>query len=259
MQKEKLDIVFAIMAASTFVLLLVIAAFMLFRIYLKRKNKLVLEQERMRTRFEQTLLHSKLEIQEETFTHIGREIHDNIGQVLSLARINLNTMATADEQKVNLIDDLMGKAITDLRNLSHSLDTDLIRNTGWIKAAERMFLALEKSGTCKLNFHAEENLPDLGNEKPIILFRMIQEILNNIIKHAKASQVKFEASHREGKIDILIQDNGTGFDPSEIEKGAGLQNLQTRAKMIDANLYIHTALAGAVPGSGTTVTISVNL
>jgi signal transduction histidine kinase len=254
MQKEKLDLAISFIVASLFVLLFVVAAFMLFRIYLKRKNKLLLEKERMSILFEQTLLRSKLEIQEETFTYISREIHDNIGQVLSLARINLNTMITTDEQKVILIDDLMGKAITDLRNLSHSLDTDLIRNTGWIKAAERLFMALERSGTCKVTFAAEENLPNLGNEKPIILFRMIQEVLNNIIKHAQAKEINFFVGRKGNQIEILIVDDGKGFDQAITSSGAGLQNLDSRAKMIDANLYIHS-----VPGSGTSVSISVNL
>lgn len=254
MPKEKLDLATSIIAASLFVLLLVVAAFMLFRIYLKRKNKLILEKERMSIQFEQTLLRSKLEIQEETFTYIGREIHDNIGQVLSLARINLNTMTPADEQKVTLIDELMGKALTDLRNLSHSLDADMIRNSGWLKAAERLFNALGKSGTCKVSFAVEENLPNLGPEKPIILFRMIQEIINNIIKHAGAKEIKFQASRKDNQIVVNITDDGKGFDRTVVATGAGLQNLETRAKMIDANLYIHT-----VPGSGTSVIIFINI
>ena len=97
MQKEKLDLILSIISASIFVLLLVVAAFMLFRIYLKRKNKLLLEKELMGIQFEQTLLQSKLEIQEQTFRDISQELHDNIGQMLSLVSINLNTMHAPDE------------------------------------------------------------------------------------------------------------------------------------------------------------------
>jgi signal transduction histidine kinase len=254
MQKENLDLATSIIEASIFMVLFIAAAIMLFRIYLKRKNKLIRETERMSIQFEQTLLRSKLEIQEETFTYVSREIHDNIGQVLSLARISLNTMTGANEQKVVHIDELMGKALTDLRNLSHSLDTDIIRNTGWPKAAERLLMDLGKTGTYKVRFFSEENLPTLGSEKPIILFRMIQEIINNIIKHAGAKEIKFNACRKEGGILITIEDDGKGFDKSTITAGAGLQNLESRAKMIDANLYIHT-----VPGSGTSINISVNV
>ena len=117
MQKEKLNLILSIVAASLFVIMLIVAAFILFRIYLKRKNILLLEKQRMSVQFEQTLLSSKLEIQEQTFTYIGREIHDNIGQVLSLVRLNLNTLtAITDEPKLTLMDELLGKAITDLRS-----------------------------------------------------------------------------------------------------------------------------------------------
>jgi signal transduction histidine kinase len=254
MQKENLDFILAIVSSSLFGVLLITAGIMLFRIFLKRKNRLILEKEQMNVQFQQTLLHSKLAIQEETFNYIGKEIHDNIGQVLSLVRININTLtANPDEQKIFLMDELMGKAITDLRNLSHSLDTDLIRNTGWIKASDRLLLALQKTGTCKVEFSAEENLPTLGNEKPIILFRMIQEIINNIIKHAGAKEIKFTATRKDSQIVINIEDNGKGFDKTTVNTGAGLQNLENRAKMIDANLFIHT-----LPGTGTRVSILVN-
>ena len=209
----------------------------------------------LKTQYEQTILRSQLEIQEQTFRNISQEIHDNIGQVLSLIRINLNTLsAPSQEQKLNLMDELIGKAIGDLRNLSHSLDSDMIRNTGWVKAAERLLNDLQKTGTCKTTFVTEEKLPALSNEKSIILFRMIQEIINNIIKHARAKEIEFNAFREESCITINIKDNGKGFDRATVAAGAGLQNLEIRAKMIDANMYIHTE-----PGSGTCVIISVNI
>lgn len=254
MQKEKIELIVSIVATTVFVLLLMIAAIFLFRIYLKRKNRLILEKERMSVEFEQTLLRSRVEIQEQTFTYISREIHDNIGQVLSLVRINLNTLHQEREpEKMVLMDDLLGKAISDLRNLSHSLDTDLIRNTGWIKAAERLLLDIQKTGSYTTSFQAEENLPTLGSEKPIILFRMIQEVTNNIIKHAAATEIIFRAYRRDNKIIIDIADNGKGFDTSSAATGAGLQNLSSRSQLIDASIRVDSEL-----GKGTSVEIAVN-
>jgi signal transduction histidine kinase len=254
MQKEKLDLILSIVAVSLFVLLLIVAAFILFRIYLKRKNMLLLEKERMGIQFEQTLLASKLEIQEQTFTYIGQEIHDNIGQVLSLVRINLNTLqCNTEEQKINLMDELLGKAITDLRSLSHLLDTDYIRTTGWAGAAEKLFLDLNRTGKYTTTVWTDENLPALATEKQIILFRMIQEIVNNIIKHAEATEINLHAIQRENQIMIDIKDNGKGFDQTTSSGGNGLRNLTSRAKMINAEINI-TSKAG----SGTLVSISIN-
>jgi signal transduction histidine kinase len=243
-----------VVANSLFILLLVVSVFFLFRIYLKRKNKLLLEKERMNIEFEQTLLKSQLEIQEHTFNEISREIHDNIGQVLSLVRINLNTLnAPGDGEKLELMDDLMGKAISDLRSLSHSLDADHIRNNGWTSAVQKLLNDLQKSGKYQVSISIEEELPAIGSDKPIILFRMIQEVVNNIIRHAEASTIWLDVKKETDKLEIVIKDNGRGFDAGKNSPGVGLQNLKNRSKMINAGLSISSE-----PGNGTTVTISIN-
>jgi signal transduction histidine kinase len=253
MPKEKLDIVLSIVFASFFVLLLMIALFMLFRIYLKRKNKLLLEKERMAIQFDQTLLQSKLEIQEETFTHISRELHDNIGQVLSLVSININTLnIPSEEAKLKLMDDLLSKAMIDLRNLSHSLDADYIRHNGWIEPACKLLMHLQSTGKYTVDIKIEEDLPPLGEERPIILYRMIQEVINNITRHAAADKIAFEAKSQDNRLLIIIGDNGKGFDNKNISGGAGLRNLENRSKMINADLLI-----ASEPEKGTMITISI--
>lgn len=254
MPSEKVDFIISIVGSSLFILLLAAAAVLLFRIYLRRKNRLLLEKERMSIQFEQTLLRSKLEIQEQTFNNISKEIHDNIGQVLSLARINVNGIdASGQESRLQRIDDLLGKAISDLRNLSHSLDSEVIRSAGWLKAAERLFSDLEKTGQYEVSFSTAPALPPLGADKSIILFRMIQEIVNNIIKHAQAGTIDFSAEPIERQLHIRIKDNGRGFDMEKAKKGAGLQNLRSRCSMIGGQMHI-----ASEPGNGTLVTIMIN-
>ncbi|HEY6505243.1 MAG TPA: ATP-binding protein [Chitinophagaceae bacterium] len=253
MQKEKLDLIVSVLAVSFFVLLLVIAAFLLFRIYLKRKNNLLLEKERMSIQFEQTLLQSKLEIQEQTFHHISQELHDNIGQVLSLVSINLNSLkAPGESARITLMDELLEKVLIDLRNLSHSLDADHIRDNGWHTPVHKLLHHLQQTGKYTTAVKLEDDLPALGNERPIILFRMIQEVINNITKHAKADRIVFEAQKKENGLLITIQDNGKGFDSRDASEGAGLRNLENRAKLINANLSVDSE-----PGKGTLVTIFI--
>jgi len=253
MQKEKLVILLYVIAVSLFILLLVIAIFILFRIYMKRKNKLLVERELLGVQFEQTLLQSKLEIQEQTFHDISQELHDNIGQVLSLVSINLNTINAPHESgRIAKMDDLLTKALTDLRNLSHSLDADYIRNNGWTGLVVKLLNSLEATGKFKVCIEMDDNLPSLGTEKPIILFRMIQEVINNIIKHAEANTIYLKAKKDIDKLAITIQDNGKGFSGNSISGGAGLHNLQNRAKMIKAQLSID-----GQTGEGTLVTILI--
>lgn len=253
MPKDKLDIGLYVLFGSIFVLLLMIALFMLFRINLKRKNKLLLEKEMMAVQFENTLLESELEIKEETFTYIGRELHDNIGQVLSLISINLSTLnAPAEEAKLRMVDDMLNKAMLDLRNLSHSLDADHIRKMGWLEAVEKLLQQLQGTGKYTTDVRLADNLPTLDDKRSIILFRMIQEAINNIIKHAAAKRVTFDAKQAGEQLVITISDDGKGFDKPAVAGGAGLSNLQSRARAIKGTLAIESE-----PGKGTTVTISV--
>jgi signal transduction histidine kinase len=253
MPKDKVDFVALIIAISVSILMLMIAGIMFFRIYLKRKNKLIFEKELLRSQFEQTLLQSKLEIQEQTFHDISQELHDNIGQVLSLVSINLNLLnAPHETDKIARMDEMLGKALADLRNLSHSLDGDYIRNNGWTGLVIKLLNSLEATGKFKTSIELEENLPPLGTEKPIILFRMIQEVINNIMKHAEANTIYLKAKKEPNKLVITIKDDGKGFAESGVSGGAGLHNLQNRAKMINADLAIKSQ-----PGSGTLVTISI--
>lgn len=230
-----------------------IAGVMLFRIYLKRKNKLLLEKELLGIQFEQTLLQSKLEIQEQTFHDISQELHDNIGQVLSLVSINLNILdAPHEADKIARMDEMLGKALVDLRNLSHSLDGDYIRNNGWTGLVIKLMNNLNATGKFKTSIELEDNLPALGTEKPIILFRMIQEVINNIMKHAEANTIYLKAKKETNKMLITIKDDGKGFAEELVSGGAGLHNLQNRAKMINAEVKINSQ-----PGAGTVVTISI--
>ena len=253
MPKDKIDFVMLIAGASFLILMLMVAVVMLFRIYLKRKNKLLLEKELMGIQFEQTLLQSKLEIQEQTFHDISQELHDNIGQVLSLVSIHLNTLHAPDEtDKIAKMDELLGKALLDLRNLSHSLDADYIRSNGWTGLVIKLMNNLQHTGKFTTQLQLDDDLPPLGTEKPIILFRMIQEVVNNIIKHADANTIFLKAKKENDRLVITVKDNGKGFPENAASGGAGLQHLQNRAKMIHAELMITSQ-----PGTGTLVTISI--
>ena len=253
MPTEKADIIATIIWASIFMLVIVIAAFLLFRTYLKKKNFLRLEQERMKTVYEQTLLRSQLEIQEQTFAQISREIHDNIGQVLSLVRLNINTMGPEPvPDKIAFTDELLGKAITDLRTLSHNLDAKHIKRIGLTEAFMQLLNILSKTGKFKTSYTGH-SVPDLDDEHSIILYRIVQEALNNIIKHSCATAVSIDVSDLDKGMAITIADNGKGFDTSTQSDGVGLKNMQDRAKVIGASVQIISK-----PGEGTNAIITLS-
>jgi signal transduction histidine kinase len=221
----------------------------------KRHNFYLKEKELIESQYAQILLQSRLEIQEETFTQISYEIHDNIIQVLSLARLNLNTFGPKlTEEQSQSIDELLGSAIGDLRTLSHNLNTEYIKEEGLVNTMKKLLLTLHKTGKYQTTLICPET-PALKEDTAIIIFRMFQETINNITKHANATTILVRIETIENKVKTIIQDNGKGFDVNAITsymKGVGIKNIMNRGKMIGAEVSFKSS-----QNQGTAVTIIV--
>ena len=225
--------------------ILVILAFVLFIVYIvslhqKNRDKFLLEMEELRNNFKNEILQSELEMQEQTFEQISMEIHDNVGQILSVSKLNLGMIEMASQEvleKIKYSVDLMSHAISDLRNLSRRLDADMIRQDGLYKAIGEYIVQLRKSVSAEIVFNDEGYSNDLPVEKELILFRIFQEAINNILKHAGAEQIIVDLIFSEHHLKLVISDNGKGFNFSEVSSsnqgGAGLKNMQKRTQMID--------------------------
>ena len=217
------------------------------------------EAQELQFQFQQELLRSQLEIQEQTLKTISQEIHDNIGQVLSLAKINIATMPvdennTALQEKVQTSKQLVSKAISDLRSLSHSLDTDYVKEMGLQRAIEYELEMIKKTGTMETYLHIEGSPARLDKQKELIIFRIVQESLNNIMKHAEAQKIHVEIQYGS-IINLQISDDGMGVDLSPLNRddsrfGLGIKNMHNRAKLIGADFSMQSTL-----GKGTTVKI----
>ena len=244
---------------------LVLAGFIIFFsvMYLRRKNKHILEKKEMQSQYEQTLLQTQLEIQEQTLKNISQEIHDNIGQALSLAKLNLNTIpATNDEllqEKIINSKQLVSKAIVDLRDLSRSLDTDYVKEMGLLRAIEYELELIRKTGTINTQLIADGHISRLDKQKELILFRIVQETFNNIIKHSEAKNLVVNITYSLTEMTLSITDDGKGVDLSPLNEsnsgfGLGIRNMHSRAKLIGADFNMHSST-----GKGTTVKIVLPL
>lgn len=240
---------------------LVLAGFVIFFLvmYLRRKNKNILEKRQLQSQFQQELLQTQLEIQEQTLKNISQEIHDNIGQVLSLAKLNLNRMdpskPTDLEEKIRDSKNLVGKAIQDLRDLSKTLNTDNIASIGLLKAIEYELEMIRKTGSHETAVTQKGNITRLDGQKELILFRIVQEVLNNILKHAEAKKISVDAIYNNNYLEMQIEDDGKGFDLnglSEQDRGIGIHNMSNRAKMIGAEFKINSTI-----GKGTEIKLIV--
>jgi two-component system, NarL family, sensor kinase len=237
--------------------------FIVYFIFLYRKRQKIngMEKHELHLQFQKTLLQAQLEIQEQTFRNISQEIHDNIGQVLSLAKLNIATMDISQtsslEQKIGDSKKLVSKAIQDLRNLSHGLSTDYITDLGLAGAIGRELEMIKKSGNYDTVLGSEGTPYSLDTQKELIIYRIIQEILNNIIKHASAQKIIIYLLYEKSIFTLSITDNGNGFDLTPLNdntssSGLGIRNMHNRAQLIGAGFLISSTL-----GKGTSVTITV--
>ena len=213
----------------------------------------------MQSQFHQTLLQTQLEIQEQTLKTISEEIHDNIGQVLSLVKLNLNTFNTGTEEfkqiKVTDTRNLVAKAINDLRNLSRSLYGDKVTELGLPDAIANELSILEHSGQYKTELKINGNAYKLDPQKQIVLFRIVQESINNAIKHAKAKNINIQLDYRPEMFTLTIEDDGTGFDMATLQSGLtgiGLKSMQNRATLIGGKIVFNSAV-----NDGTKIIISL--
>jgi len=244
------------------IVFLVLAGFVIFFLvmYMRRKTKNILEKQQMQSQFSQTLLQTQLEIQEQTLKNISQEIHDNIGQALSLAKLNLNTIpATNDEvlqQKILNSKELVSKAIVDLRDLSRSLDTDYVQEMGLQRAIEYELEMIKKTGTVETSMIVEGYLFRLEKQKELILFRIVQESFNNILKHAGGKNINVNINYSATGFTLIIKDDGKGVRLQPLSEGEnnnfglGIRNMHSRAKLIGADFNISSKI-----GEGTEIKI----
>lgn len=204
----------------------------LFTVFQNRKNKLLLERAENKKRYEREIAETQIEIREETLRNISWELHDNIGQLLTLARIQLQH---ASPESMGEISEIIAKSLTEVRALSKIINPDFINSVKLKKALE-----LEIARFNRLNY-IEASLEVIGRELEInqkhgiIIFRILQEFFSNTIKHSKATKLEVFLNYKDDSVEIKAQDNGVGFDVVRIGlKGIGLQNIKARAKLINA-------------------------
>ena len=257
MQTTNIDLQNTILIVAFIILLLIcFIGFVLVIFYYKRKK----QQIELKKQFAQTLLQSQIEIQEQTLQHISRELHDNLGQVASLIKINLNTLQLSNAEKAaekieNTLD-LTRQLITDIKSLSVSLGSDRIAQTGLAKALQTEVDRLNKIEQFTASYELQGAMPEINNDKAVILYRMAQEVLNNMVKHSRAKQIKILLIANENLFTLAFHDDGIGFNADEKmnASGAGLRNLKSRALLINAQLHIQS-----LPGTGTQITIKLPL
>lgn len=189
---------------------------------------------------------------------IGKELHDNITQLLGASRMYLEMAKKGDndiEMYLGRSSEYTEKAIEEIRRLTKGLSNDIINNLGLYEAVDNMIRDTMEVDQIKISCTLSSFKEDQVNNKfKLNLFRIVQEQLNNILKHAKATTVKIVLTQKKNLVTLSIEDNGIGFDTTKKCKGIGLANIRGRAAAFNG-----TATIDSKPGKGCVLTASFPL
>lgn len=226
-----------------------------FVVFQKRKNNLIRDKMQQQQAFEEEISNTQIEIQEQTLKNIGQELHDNIGQLLSVANMQLSIMASTVDESIKgqftETKDVVKDSLREVRALSKSLNTDIIIHKGFQESVQNEIDRLNRLQILKANLHVDGNQDSFNNEKDsIILFRIFQEFLSNTIKYASANIFNTTLIFESDKLILKATDDGSGFDLKTIEQGSGLINMQNRSNLINATYKLNSEV-----GKGTSLKV----
>lgn len=251
--------IIAIMVA----MLLVIALFSvyLFFLFQQRKARLLQQQQTMKETYEKEILRTQIEIRDQAMNDVGRELHDHISQVMTLIKLNMSRLAgqgldAESEQRLADTKAMMKEAIDDVRMLSKTLNGDLILQIGLVESIKHELERINRLNVVNCTLEVQGNVYEILPNTAFVAFRIMQENLHNIIKHAKCKNVVTILSYNADGIALQQQDDGVGFDLNAVDKnkaGSGLINMQRRAALINATLNLES-----VPMKGTTLTLKID-
>lgn len=234
---------------STLVFFIVVFIFL----YQKRLHRHLREKLDLENRYQQELLKTQLETQEQTFSQIGEELHDNIGQLLSSTRVligiterNLenvpDTLRTADQT--------LAKSIQDIRMLSKSLNKEWLNQFNLLHNLQAEVDRINLARTIQINLHSSVKSLPLNPESQVMLFRIIQEALQNSLKHANPTTISITISLAD-QITVIIRDDGRGFEYAHGQPaGIGLINMRHRTKLLGGEINWSSP-----PSGGTEISI----
>jgi len=253
--QNKYHILISIVIASAFIFLFAFATLLFYFQFTRKKQRLQLNQQLLEKRYQQELLEVGMEVQEHTFQHISQEIHDSVGQMLSLAKLNLSILAMEHQHlsAVKEIRDQVSESIHQLRQISMGIQGDRLLEKGLLNGIEFLVQQMRKTGLFNMQLDAEMEWIAINKNDSVFIYRIFQELMQNIIRHSGATDISITIQQNPEQYLFFVRDNGHGFsiNTQNPGNGIGLRSMQQRAALIGAQLSIESK-----PDEGTLVSIT---
>lgn len=220
----------------------------------KKNLENTLSEERIR--HQRLMVQATIDGQEKEREELGKELHDNINQVLATVKMFLNIAKDDENLREKLIQksfNNVSEAIEEIRKLSRSLVPPSLGDIGLVDALREMMEEINIMNKINVQLKCEDYAKNSKDKKiELMLYRIVQEQMNNILKYAKASEITVTLKTGVKSIFLSVVDNGLGFDPSQKAKGIGLKNINSRVELFSGNLNIISA-----PGKGCALEINI--
>lgn len=238
MQSDSIELFFVLL--SGIFLMFIMSGFIVAIVIIHRQRQVKNRHrvELMKADYEKTLLNVEKEIREETLLYVSQELHDNIGQMLSLTKL---VLANPEPSSVLEGKKLINQIIKEVRSLSKSINKDYLKDLKFEDFLREELEKIERSGFCQTELiHADSSVEITDDNKKLILIRVVQECLNNAIKHASPTWIKIQINQTEPQLELTITDDGVGFDTQQDSQGLGLRNLQSRIRAIEGDISVQS-------------------
>jgi signal transduction histidine kinase len=251
---------FLLIGTATIILIAIaIAFFAVMLIYRRRKMEHLREVEAMKEKYHKEMLETQVDIQKDTMQQIGREIHDNVGQKLTLAalyaeHLNLEENKVPTPEKISSITGLINESLNDLRELSQNLTNPPGGAAGLDILLQKEVTKLMRAEVCSIHFESNGNPIDLSLKVNTMVLRITQEFLHNSIRHAACKNIFVRIVHGPAGLQLSLSDDGKGFIADEMNAGSGIgiDNMKKRARLISAELSLKSS-----PGKGTNLDLFI--
>jgi len=249
MERSSNEMIFAFLFGSLMLALIGVFVFIMVILYQKRKIRSIREQQLLINQYERSVLKAKVEIREETLKYVGQELHDNVGQLLSLIKLHLSRPGADLRSDVR---QLIDQAITAIRALSHDLNINRVEQYSLSEFIDQELCKVDKSGLVKTLFEHDGGCEPTNIQNRLMVSRIFQECVSNILKHAEAKHIFVKLESLSDGCMLSVADDGVGFDPATSSRGSGLANIYDRVKLIGGKVEI-----ASTTGKGTTIQLYV--
>jgi signal transduction histidine kinase len=192
--------------------------------------------------------------QEKERSEIGKELHDNVNQILTTAKLYVENIEYYPEKSKVFVaksKELLQKSINEIRFLAKELVTPVINDIGFKATLDELITHYQSLKLFEIELHFKVDEETIEKEMQLTIYRIIQEQMNNVVKYAKASRVEIMLHQRRNRLDVQVKDNGVGFDVSKNSAGLGMHNIKNRAEVFKGQVEVKAAA-----GKGCTLRLS---